>query len=284
MKLTVMICTWNRADYLDQALAGMRVLRVPAGLDWELVVVNNNSTDNSDEVIARHSRDLPIRRLFQPKPGKSHAANLGVQHARGELIISTDDDAIVSANWLVEYANAARRFPDASYFGGTVDPWFQTEPPMWIKDHLVLRGPYSVLQLGNDVRPLLPGEPGPYGVNMAIRAHVFREFIFNTRLGPIQNEILPADDGEFIARLKQAGHRGVWVGPATVKHHIAKEPLTRKYIWEWHRDHGRSLVLREGAAHARHLRGIPLWAVRAHCTARLKSWLLYPFKTAGWVR
>jgi glucosyl-dolichyl phosphate glucuronosyltransferase len=66
-----------------------------------LLVVNNNSTDNTDQIIAHHAEWLPIRRLFEPKAGKSHAANLGIQHATGELIICTDDDVLVASRLAV---------------------------------------------------------------------------------------------------------------------------------------------------------------------------------------
>ena len=87
MTITVMICTWNRSHYLNQALGGMRTLQIPSGLDWEVLIINNNSTDNTDEIIARHQNALPIRRLFEPKPGKSSAANTGIRHAKGDLIV-----------------------------------------------------------------------------------------------------------------------------------------------------------------------------------------------------
>jgi glycosyltransferase involved in cell wall biosynthesis len=284
MTITVMICTWNRSHYLNQALGGMRTLQIPSGLDWEVLIINNNSTDNTDEIIARHQNALPIRRLFEPKPGKSSAANTGIRHAKGDLIVCTDDDVLVSPDWITEYVAAERQWPDAAYFGGTILPWFEVEPPRWIKEYLTLRGPYSVLQHGPEVRPFLPSEAGPFGANMAIRAAVLREFSFDPRLGPKEDQILPADDGEFIARLKNAGHRGVWVGPATVRHHIAKELLTSRYIWQWYREHGRSLVLREGQTDVKRVAGVPLWALREHCTSRLSSWLLAPFKGERWVR
>ena len=107
MKVTVLICTWNRAGYLDHCRGAMRMLEIPAALQWELLVANNNSTDNTDQIIARHAEWLPIGRLFEPKAGKSHAANLGIHHATGELIICTDDDVLVSPGWLSAYLAAA---------------------------------------------------------------------------------------------------------------------------------------------------------------------------------
>src|SRR5262245_53707365 len=86
MILTVAIWTWNRARLLDQTLARMRDLRVPAGGTWELLVVNNNCTDDTDAVIAKHASALPLVRLFEPKQGLSNARNCAVDHARGDLL------------------------------------------------------------------------------------------------------------------------------------------------------------------------------------------------------
>lgn len=89
MRITVAVCTWNRARLRDQTLAAMRQLQVPAGVEWELLVVNNNCTDATDDVIERHSTHLPIRRLFEVKQGHSHARNRAVAEATGELIVWT---------------------------------------------------------------------------------------------------------------------------------------------------------------------------------------------------
>ena len=73
----------------------MRKLQIPDGVDWELLVVNNNCTDKTDEVIARHSEVLPLRRLLELKPGLSNARNCAVEAAQGQLLIWTDDDVLV---------------------------------------------------------------------------------------------------------------------------------------------------------------------------------------------
>jgi glucosyl-dolichyl phosphate glucuronosyltransferase len=284
IKLTVMVCTWNRSQYLDAALAEMRKLKIPDGLEWELLVVNNNSTDNTDEIIARHSSALPLRRLFEKRPGKSIAANYGISQARGDLIVCTDDDVLVDPDWVSEYVGAAKRWPDAAYFGGTIDPYFESDPPQWIRNYLVKNGPYSVLQHGIAVRPMGRDELGPIGANMAIRMSVLREFSFDTRLGPIKEEILPADDGEFFFRLKKAGYKGVWVGTAKVRHRIAADLLTSKYVWNWYREHGRTEVRRGVTRGLKTSFGVPRWILRKYLSAQLTSLLLSPIKGESWVR
>jgi len=129
-----------------------------------------------------------------------------------------------------------------------------------------------------------PDELGPIGANMAIRMSVLRDFSFDTRLGPIGEEILPADDGEFFFRLKKAGYRGVWVGTAKVRHHIAADLLTRNYIWNWYREHGRTQVRRGETKGTKTIFGVPRWVLRKYLSAQFRSIILSPMKGEKWVR
>ena len=132
MLLTVAICTWNRSRLLRQTLEQMRHLSIPNGVSLELLVVNNNSSDMTEQVIKSFSRSLPIRYLFEPKTGKSHACNCAVRNARGEYIIWTDDDVLVDPRWLASYAGAFVRYRDAVFFGGPIIPLFEGTPPPWL--------------------------------------------------------------------------------------------------------------------------------------------------------
>ncbi len=87
MLLTVAICTWNRARLLDTILLNMHKLETPKDVEWELLVVNNNSTDDTDEVLSRHTEHFPLRRLFEEKLGQVNARNCAINAARGDLII-----------------------------------------------------------------------------------------------------------------------------------------------------------------------------------------------------
>ena len=111
MNTSIIICTFNRSGLLDKTLERLRCLDVSVCADWEILVVNNNSTDDTDAVIRRHSEHLPIRRLWEPRTGKSHAANLAISEAKGDLLLWTDDDVLVDRDWLKAYvqtANASR--------------------------------------------------------------------------------------------------------------------------------------------------------------------------------
>src|SRR5581483_541916 len=107
MHVTVAICTWNRCKLRDQTLAQFQNLRIPEGVTWELLVVNNNCTDQTDLVLENYRSRLPLRRLFEPKQGHCHARNCAVAAATGELLLWTDDDVLVNPEWLAAYVAAA---------------------------------------------------------------------------------------------------------------------------------------------------------------------------------
>src|SRR3954463_9215784 len=169
MDLTVAICTWNRADLLRETLSQLLTLKIPAGVTWELIVVNNNCTDHTDSVLEEFQRQLPLRRVFEPKPGLSNARNAAVAAARGEYIIWTDDDVLVSPQWLAQYADAARLHPDADIFGGPVEPWFDGTPPHWLtRGFDVVADVYAARQPRN-VHEAMRADDLPFGANMAVR-------------------------------------------------------------------------------------------------------------------
>jgi glycosyltransferase involved in cell wall biosynthesis len=283
MHVTIAICTWNRAGLLDRTLAEMHALRVPHGVDWELLVVNNNCTDNSDEVIARHTSRLPLRRVFEPEQGHSAARNRALAEANGELLLWTDDDVLVDQGWIEAYVTAANYWPAASFFGGPVDPWFEIEPVPWLLQNFQrIQGAYAVRHFGREVRPFKPDER-PIGANMAFRTSVLRQYSFRTDLGRHGNSMTSGDDIELLERMQGDGYVGVCVGTARVRHFIPKERLGKDYLWRLNYGAGRTHVRLNGVPVCPHWWGVPRWAVRKYCQCRLESWLLTPFKSRRWL-
>jgi glycosyltransferase involved in cell wall biosynthesis len=258
-------------------------LRIPQGIAWELLIVNNNCSDHTDAIIARYSDCLPIRRVVELRTGKSHAANTAITLARGELILWTDDDVLVDSEWLAEYVEVSKAWPDAQFFGGTVDPYFEIEPPQWLNNNLKrIRNLYAILELGADVRPLLAGEM-PVGANMAIRAKLLRQFRFNTDLGPSRKNQIRGEEIELLERLMAHGHRGVWVGTAKVRHFIPAERLTGRFLWDWYRGSGRTVVRRNQIQECAYICGVPRWVLCMYIKYRLLSVCLYPLKNGRWL-
>ena len=140
MSVTVAICTFNRAESLRRSLKSLAAMRVPSGLSWELIIVNNNSTDHTDDVVEEYRDRLPLRREFEPRPGLSNARNRAIDIAKGEYIVWTDDDVVVDAGWLTAYVEAFRRWPDAAVYGGRIKPRYEPPVAKWIAGVRVVSG------------------------------------------------------------------------------------------------------------------------------------------------
>ena len=287
MFVTIAVCTFNRSRLLDETLREMRHLDVPGSTEWEIVVVNNNCTDDTDAVIQRYAEDLPIRRLWEGRPGKSHAANLAVREARGELILWTDDDVLVDSGWLRAYAEAARAFPDVSFFGGPIAPWFESEPPAWITRHLHVNliSVCFAMRDGFD-KPFVPiiAPRLPYGANMATRVRCFERCSFDVRLGPRPHSEVRGEEIALLESLLDRGLAGLWVREARVRHFIPSVRLTERYLWEYHCGIGRTQVRRGDVAATKKILRVPRWLLRQYVENLAVSTLLSPTKNVRWLR
>ena len=233
MDISVAICTWNRAQLLRATLEQMCSLRIPPGVSWELLVVNNNSTDATDSVIASYEGRLPIRRLLERRQGVSRAGNCALAAARGNLLVWTADDVLVDPEWLASYHTASLSWPDAAFFGGAVFPWYESPPPAWIENSK--GASWAVLGLrryDDTVRPFAQGEE-PIGNNMAVRLNVHRRFLFNEALGYVGGQLGAGEDLDLVERLMRAGLRGIWVGTARIRHWVPRSRMRYKYLWDW---------------------------------------------------
>lgn len=284
MRITVAICTWNRAALLNRTLNAMSTLFAPPGVDWEIVVVDNSSTDATKAVIAEHARKLPVRYALEERQGLSYARNRAISCATGKLILWTDDDVIVDEHWLSEYARAAERYPDAAFFGGTIQPWYEVTPPPWIAKNIRrFEGALAIRELAPDVR-ILPADEFAFGANMAVWTEVARTHAFRTDLGRRGADLISAEEVEFQSRLRSAGHIGVWVGTAKVRHFVPAHRLTKDYMRRWFYAGGRSDVRMQGVAPGTPLLGdVPRYAVRGLWQARFKLPVLALFRNRAWV-
>jgi hypothetical protein len=248
--VTIALTTRNRASLLARTLDHMRRLRVPPGLRWELLVVNNNSTDDTAHVLGGVT-DLPIRSFFEQRDGKSNAANTATERARGDLIVWTDDDVRPDPGWLEAYVHAAEWHPDAAYFGGPVRPWFESKPPPWLeRGFRVLGVPYGLLDLGPEARPFVRSEK-PIGPNMAIRRAAARQHRWDPLRGPRATTQLMGAETYVVDRMREAGLVGRWVPQAVVEHFVPAERMTLEYVRMRCRLQGRTVAHdREGMVHA----------------------------------
>ncbi len=287
MHITVAICTWNRARLLDQTLAEFAHLKVPHGIQWEIVLVDNNCTDDTANVVKRHAQSLPIRFVEETQQGHSHARNRAVKEARGELILWTDDDVRVSSNWVTEYVAAARTYPDAGYFGGRITPWFSNEltPKKCelIRNNLELLAPiFSLKDYGTDVR-IFQSNEGPFGANMGFRKELLMKYPFDPKFGRVKFGLIGADEVSVLRAMQNDGISGVWVGTTEVQHYIPADRSTYGHFWRYFGALGRTQVRLEGAEQTATFCGWPRWALIKGYRASLCAWFKRTKGDARWL-
>ena len=144
MIISVVIATRDRAPLLKATLNALCELQSP-GCPFEILVVDNGSVDSTATVVAEVARrsSVPVTYLTEEKPGKSHALNTAIGHARGELLAFTDDDVLPSPGWLAAFAQAFSE-TDADYAAGRILPLWEAPPPRWLTPSL-----YGVLAVSD---------------------------------------------------------------------------------------------------------------------------------------
>jgi len=281
MNITVVLCTYNRCESLAKTLESIGASRVPENIVWEVLVVDNNSTDQTRQVVEDFCRRDPIhfRYLLETNVGKSHALNAGVSKALGEVLVFTDDDVVVEPTWLRNLTSSLGGEEWAGAGGRTL-PAHPFSAPRW----LPLEGPYSmkgVLALfdrGNQAGIL---DVPPYGVNMAFRRGMFENYgVFRTDLGPSPNLEIPRpnEDTEFGRRLLAAGERLRYEPSAVVYHPVPEDRLKKRYFLAWWFDYGRALIREKGRQ--REIWGIPRYLISipnmviTYLSVRALQWLI----------
>lgn len=230
MDMTIAICTWNRARLLRQTLDSLGELTIPRDVHVEVVVVDNASTDETTEVVHSQVGKLPVRYLFEPVQGKSHALNRALAQIESDWILWADDDVLVEREWLAAYVESIREYPEADFWGGPIRPVFESDPPAWLTAGWAkIRGAYAAREFGSDPFALTR-ETLPFGANWAIRTKVQKAFSYDVQLGRQGQDLLAGEETELMLRLLEAGHRGWWVPKAAVRHFITSDRLTEDYL------------------------------------------------------
>ena len=289
MDVTVAICTRNRARSLDRTLESLAQMRIPDGLAWEVVVVNNNSTDDTDSVIGNYATQLPIRREFEAKPGLSNARNRAVVAARGRYIVWTDDDVIVDPAWLSAYVAAFQRWPDAVLFGGKILPELEGPVPAWLKEaYPIVAGAFALRDFGDEPLPLtLEGRRIPFGPSFALLAEEQRAHPYDVELGhKLGRPTIRGEEVAVVESILRARKTGYWVPEAKVRHCISRQQQSLEYLRNFYMGLGRNNAYHDRDSRAPRLFGVPRWLWRRilrsawqyhryRLTSRLAVWMEY---------
>ncbi len=256
MDITVIVCTYNRCQSLKPMLESVARSVMPKGVKWEVLVVDNNSTDRTREVVEEFSRPegSHFRYYFEPQQGKCIALNSGIREARGTVLAFSDDDVTVEPDWLQNLTSNLNSGEWAGAAGRVLRTW-SCQPPIWLS----LQPKYEKIGWAlvsfdlNQEAGELPATQPPVGANMAFRREVFSKHgAFRTDLGPKGNETgdsvhrkagllgnvelqVPRryDDTELGARLVSRGERLRYEPSAVVYHPVSEDRLTKEYFLSW---------------------------------------------------
>jgi len=232
MKYSVVIATYNRANDLRETLSSLSELR-PDGR-WEVIVVDNNSSDDTRDAVlaARDTFPAPLRYLAEPEQGRSPALNAGIRIAQGDIIVTTDDDVRVDADWL-DRAGAGLADHACDFVGGRVLPIWGGPRPSWLTNHGGQQWAVIAL-LDYGAEPMAFGARVPLGVNMAFRRDAFvRAGLLDPATGRKAGTLLGQEVREWCIRARSAGLTGMYVPDMTVRHVIPASRLRKQYFRRW---------------------------------------------------
>lgn len=270
MRITVAICTWNRCNLLRKTLERLAHCSHPPPGQWEVVVVNNNSTDDTAAVAESFEDKLPLRVLLETELGLSNARNTALSAARGEYVIWTDDDVLVDENWLPRYVAAFAEYPDAEFFGGTIEPWFEDQPPAWLRETVDLtEGAYAIRQQGSEVFRIGRGTL-PFGANMVLRRNAVPENAFDPTLGRQGKGMLSGEESKLFLSMVDRGGEGWWIPDARVRHFIPRSRQTTKHLRSYFFGHGYGKELLNPSTGDGAVGAVPRWMWRQTLQASVR--------------
>lgn len=257
--LSVIICTWNRSATLRAALASLAQQAGPAGVALEVIVVDNNSSDDTAAVLDQLAPGWTLgtlRRVFEPRQGKQFALNSGIAASSGAVLAFTDDDIDFPPGWLAAvwttFADPALQLAG----GKTLLAWPGGGPPPWYQASMeaILAG----VDIGDRRLAPAPPEYAPAGSNMAARRSLFDQ------VGGFAESHFRHMDYEFGLRCQRAGVAIAYEPALVVWAPVDAQLLSKRYFRRW--------SFKAGFANA----AVPRWVYRQFATDLLRlplDWL-----------
>jgi glycosyltransferase involved in cell wall biosynthesis len=229
MGITITIQTYNRAEELRKTLLSLAAVGTGGAPEHEILVVDNNSSDQTAAVAGDLSGAFPgtLRYVREGRQGLSHARNRAVAEARHEIIAFLDDDVDVNVNWLRNLA-AAYEAGDHAAVGGRALLVYPTARPGWLGERS--EGLLTKVDYGLRARPAAPDEL--YGVNLSFRkAWLERVGGFRPDLGRVGHCLLGSEETDLLERIAGAGGTLLYEPAAVVGHRVPPARLRRRWFW-----------------------------------------------------
>lgn len=228
--LTVIICTYNREKYIGETLE--RLAKNDYRNKWELLLINNNSTDSTEAICQRFATTypmVPFRYMVEAKQGLSHARNRGMAEAKGDWLVFLDDDAFVGKDYLQRLERYTMELPDMQAFGGRIYPFFESgETPKWLCRWN--RSWLSALDKGDELTTF-EGAEYPIGANMGFSRKMYEACgEFDTTLGRSGKNLIGGEEKDYFNRIKTQQGKIYYLPEIPVQHCIPPSRTTNEYI------------------------------------------------------
>ena len=231
--ISVVVSTHNRQDDLGAALESL--LHQVGDVPYEVLIVDNNSTDDTRAVVERaiESSPVPLKYLFEPRQGVSYGRNTGILHARAPIVAITDDDCRPAPDWIAAIAQTFEKYPDIDCIGGRVVPAWPDYVPSWFTTRQT--SPLAICEHGDDDLPVDAGHAALclLTANFASRRSAFE------KAGMFSTDYPRGQDRELQLRMWGVGCRGLYAPRLVVMVPIPPARLQKPYFRSWYRKYGR---------------------------------------------
>ncbi|MCI5207525.1 MAG: glycosyltransferase family 2 protein [Candidatus Electrothrix sp. ATG2] len=231
---SVIVCTYNRSELLGNCLESLVGQDVDQGL-YEVVIINNNSTDETVSVVDKFIEKFPnVRLVYEQKQGLSHARNRGWREAKGRYVAYIDDDATAHNNWIYEMHQFTVRHPEIQAFGGPYFPFSFVEIPDWMPDG------FGKNYKGEEERPVDIGREWISGSNMVFKKKILNNIGgFATDLGMTGKKVAYGEETVLFRKISSLKHSVYYVPKMQVDHLVAEYKMNFKWILKSYYAHGR---------------------------------------------
>ncbi|KPH08509.1 glycosyltransferase family 2 protein [Rhizobium acidisoli] len=196
---------------------------------WELIAVDNNSNDDTFDLLKSYSDKLPITILQQRTPGKSGALNMGLDRVKGDVVVLTDDDIRAEPNWLTAIVDCAAAHPSYGVFGGRIVPDWEKEPKDRFIDWIPMGSTFAIV----DETQSGPCDPTKvWGPNTIVRRELLGASVrYREDIGPLPGPMFAmGEDAEIIIRLAASGAKSYRCAEAVVHHWIPASSVTEDWV------------------------------------------------------
>jgi len=228
--ITILIPTYNRAEGLRVTLEAMCLVERD-NLSVVFVVIDNNSKDNTKEVVKSFNNRLPLSYLFEPRPGKNRALNKAIDEVElGEIVVFTDDDVTPEPSWLNQIFASCKRNPEYLIGGGKIiSLWPGGKKPEW---YPYAKGVDRVKSLNfGEEETLFKNGHLPWGCNFWIRRSLFDKGLrFDESIGPSSINRAMGSETSLLLLLAHKSYQMVYCPDSVVYHRLQESLATSKGI------------------------------------------------------